>query len=106
MTGLRRAIGMGLLCGLVLTGAAQIVRAAGGQGLVNLNTAGVEDLARLPGIGPAKAQAIIQHRTQHPFARADELSKVKGIGAKLYEKVKDQVTVGEAPAAPPKGRGG
>lgn len=107
MIGLRKAIAAGVLCGVVLVAGAQGVSAAGGSagGLVNLNTAGADELARLPGIGPAKAQAILQHRAQHPFSRADELRQVKGIGAKLYEKVKDQVTVGELQAAPPKGRG-
>jgi competence protein ComEA len=88
-----------VLCGLVL--------AAGGvlaSERIDLNTASAQELARLPGIGPAKAEAIVQHRAQQPFARPDDLRKVKGIGDKLYDRVKDQVTVGGA--APPQGRGG
>ncbi len=103
-----RAAAVGLLCGLVLAGSGRSAVAAGaaptdaGQ-RVNLNTANADELARLPGIGPSKAQAIIQYRAQQPFATPDDLRKVKGIGDKLYEQVKDQITVGE-PA--PKGHGG
>jgi competence protein ComEA len=70
---------------------------------VNLNTASVEELVRLPGIGPKLAAAIVAERTHEPFAHAEDLRKVKGIGDKLYDKIKDQVTVGE-PKAAPKGR--
>lgn len=103
-----KAVAVGLLCGLVLAGSGRGAVAAGaapteaGQ-RVNLNTANADELARLPGIGPSKAQAIIQYRAQQPFATADDLRKVKGIGDKLYERVKDQITVGE-PAQ--KGHGG
>lgn len=100
-----KVVAAGLLCGLALAGSGRGVLAAGAPQLdpghkVNLNTASADELARLPGIGPAKAQAIIQRRTQEPFARPEDLRKVKGIGEKLYDKVKDQVTVGETPAAP------
>jgi competence protein ComEA len=72
---------------------------------VNLNTASVTELARLPGVGPAKAQAIVDHRAQAPFARPEDLRKVKGIGDKLYDRLKDRITVDESAPAP-KGRGG
>ena len=72
---------------------------------VDLNTASAEELARLPGIGPAKAQAIIEHRAQEPFAKPEDLIKVKGIGEKLYDRLKDQITVGEQKPVS-KGRGG
>lgn len=66
---------------------------------VNINTATKEELDALPGIGPAKAQAIVDHRKQHgPFKTVDELKNVKGIGAKRLEKMRADVTVGPAPA--------
>ncbi|HLK12621.1 MAG TPA: ComEA family DNA-binding protein [Candidatus Binatia bacterium] len=101
----RRAVAAGLFCGLALAAGGRGVRAAETSPRINLNTASVQELARLPGIGPAKAEAIVQHRAQHPFAKAEDLREVKGIGEKLYERIKDQVTVGDAPPAP-KGRGG
>ena len=62
---------------------------------VNLNTASKDELVALPGIGPAKAQAIIDYRKTHgAFRTVEELKDVKGIGAKRYEKLKGEVTVG------------
>jgi competence protein ComEA len=61
---------------------------------VNLNTATKDELVALPGIGPAKAQAILDYRAQHGgFRSAEELKDVKGIGAKRYEKLKAEITV-------------
>ena len=61
---------------------------------VNLNTAAMEELVALPGIGPAKAQAIIDHRKAHgPFKSVEELKDVKGIGAKRFEKIKPDLAV-------------
>jgi len=62
---------------------------------VNLNTASKEELVALPGIGPAKAQAILDYRKSHgAFKAVEELKDVKGIGAKRYEKLKGEFTVG------------
>jgi len=62
---------------------------------VNLNTASKDELVALPGIGPAKAQAIIDYRKAHgAFKSVEELKDVKGIGAKRYEKLKPEITVG------------
>ena len=61
---------------------------------VNLNTATKDELIALPGIGPAKAQAILDYRAQHGgFRSVEELKDVKGIGAKRYEKLKAELTV-------------
>ena len=62
---------------------------------VNLNTASKDELVALPGIGPAKAQAIIDYRKSHgAFKSVEELKDVKGIGAKRYEKLKGEFTIG------------
>ena len=65
---------------------------------VNLNTATKEELIALPGIGPAKAQAILDYRKANgAFKSVDELKDIKGIGAKRFEKLKPDLTV--TPAA-------
>ena len=61
---------------------------------VNLNTATQEELVALPGVGPAKAKAIIDYRTAHPFKTVDEVKNVRGIGDHLYESLKEKITVG------------
>jgi competence protein ComEA len=64
---------------------------------VNLNTATKEELIALPGIGPAKAQAILDYRKANgAFKSVEELKDVKGIGAKRFEKLKPELTVAPA----------
>lgn len=61
---------------------------------VNINTATLEELEQLPGIGPAKAQAIIDDRTQNgKFKSAEDLKRVKGIGDSTFDKLKSEVAV-------------
>jgi len=57
---------------------------------VNINTAPKEKLDALPGIGPVKAQAIIDGR---PFTKPEDIMKVKGIKQGEYNKIKDTITV-------------
>ncbi|UED71016.1 helix-hairpin-helix domain-containing protein [Brevibacillus sp. HD3.3A] len=59
---------------------------------VNLNSATVQELMTLPGIGESRAAAILEYRTQvGRFRSVDELKKVSGIGAKMFEKIKDHI---------------
>ncbi len=60
-------------------------------GVVNVNTASEAQLQMLPGIGPAKARAIVDYRAKNLFARPDDLVKVKGIGVKLLAKIRPYV---------------
>jgi competence protein ComEA len=57
---------------------------------VNINTASKEQLDALPGIGPVKAQAIIDGR---PYKTTEDIMKVKGIKQGEYNKIKDVITV-------------
>lgn len=57
---------------------------------VNINNASKEKIEALPGIGPAKAQAIIDGR---PYNAPEDIMKVKGIKQKTFDKIKDQITV-------------
>ena len=61
---------------------------------VNLNTASLEELQTLSGIGESKAKAIIAYREEVGlFEKIEDLMNVSGIGEALYEKVKDDITV-------------
>ena len=61
---------------------------------ININTATAAALESLPGIGPAIAQTIIDHRnTNGPFTSIEEIKNVKGIGDKFFEKIQDKITV-------------
>lgn len=62
---------------------------------ININTATVEQLDTLPGIGPAYAAAIINYRQEHPFVTIEEIKDIKGIGEKTFEKLSGLITVGE-----------
>ena len=62
--------------------------------LVDINTADQTELESLPGIGTAKAQAILDYRSIHgSFDSIEELLEVEGIGEKLLEKIQDYVII-------------
>lgn len=61
---------------------------------VNINTASAEELMSLSGIGPTKAQAIVDYRTSiGAFSSVDELINVSGIGERTLAKIRDEITV-------------
>lgn len=61
---------------------------------ININTASKQELMGLPGIGPVLAQRIIEYREAHGgFKFLEGLMKVKGIGPKIFERIKELITV-------------
>jgi competence protein ComEA len=67
---------------------------AAAAGPVNINTASVEQLTELNGIGDAKAKAIVAYRDEHgAFKSVDQLANVKGIGLKTVEKNREMITL-------------
>ena len=61
---------------------------------VNLNTATVEQLQTLPGIGPAMAKRVVEYRTKvGKFTKIEEILNVKGIGEKRFQQMKDRLVV-------------
>lgn len=61
--------------------------------LISINAGTLEELDSLPGIGPAVAKRIIAYREQSPFVTIEDIKQVKGIGDKLFLKLKDEITL-------------
>jgi competence protein ComEA len=67
-----------------------------GSNKININTASVSELQNLPRIGPKVAQRIVDYRTENgPFKKVEDIMKVRGIGEKVFNGIKDLITVGE-----------
>lgn len=76
-------------------GAGVAVKSGGGEGaLVNINTATIEELQDISGVGPSKAEAIVAYREENGrFQTIEDIMKVSGIGEKSFEKIKSSITV-------------
>ncbi len=68
---------------------------------VDVNTAGVDDLVRLPGVGPVRASEIVRRRELiGGYSTLDELLEIKGIGPVTLDGLRDKATVGAGVASP------
>jgi competence protein ComEA len=66
--------------------------------LININTATLEQLDSLPGIGPATAQKIIDYRSANgPFKRIEDIQNVPDIGQVTFDKIRELITIGTSP---------
>jgi len=97
MTVLKKFVSILLVLGLmtVLSGQANgAEKQSEASKRININTASVKQLSELPGIGEKIALRIVNFRKQNgKFKRIEELMKVKGIGEKLFVKLKSRITV-------------
>jgi competence protein ComEA len=99
--------GLGLVAALALAAPASAQRRAttstdtaeaapvapSGAGVVNIQTASVEQLQLLPGIGPSKAAAIVAYRETHPFHRVEDIMRVRGIGRATFRRLRPMLSV-------------
>ena len=60
---------------------------------ININTASINELTSLNGIGESKALAIIAYRTKTPFKSIEEIMNISGIGESAFAKIKDNITI-------------
>lgn len=63
---------------------------------IDLNHASESELETLPGIGAKRATAIVAFREHHPFRRSQELLRIKGIGPRLFARLKPLVIAGDS----------
>jgi competence protein ComEA len=93
------AAALAVLTSLVPLASAQSGESEGPSevGVVNLNTATIDELTRLPGIGPAKARAVLELRGKLiRFSRLEDLMRVKGIGRKTFRKLQPLIRLSGA----------
>tara|TARA_B100000959_G_C14958431_1_gene614725 strand:+ start:1546 stop:1869 length:324 start_codon:yes stop_codon:yes gene_type:complete len=65
-------------------------------GIININDGDVKALSTLPGIGKSTAEKIIQYRTEHgKFKKKEEITNVRGISTKKFEKIKNLIAISE-----------
>ena len=99
----RRIVATGLalaMAALVSLGTATAAGKPAPTAKVNINTASVEQLTTLPGVGPKLAARIVEHRQKSgSFRSTQELMNVKGVGERNFAKIEAWLTVGEAPKA-------
>ena len=83
-----------LLAACLAAGLAGAFPAYAADGVVNVNTATAEELVRLPGIGDAKARAILDYRKEKgAFKSVEQLREVKGIGDAALERLRPHLAI-------------
>ena len=100
---LRRFVATGLaiaMAALLVSAPAMAAGKPNPSAKVNINTASVEQLTTLPGVGPKLAARIVEYRQKSgTFRSPQELMNVKGVGEKNFAKIESWLTVGETAKA-------
>lgn len=99
-----RVVTLGLALALAVLASGGIAEAAekpaAAAAKININTASVEQLTTLPGVGARLAGRIVEYRQkQGPFKSTQELLNVKGVGERNFQKIQGQLSVADAPRA-------
>lgn len=91
MRNLLRIIPISILCSVLLLAPRSLEAASGNTpGTININSASMDVITTLPGIGKVTAEKIIQYRDENgKFKKKEDLIKIRGIGLKKFEKIKD-----------------
>jgi len=91
-----KVLAFGLAVAIVVFSlASAYAQSAAPKAKVNINTASASELETLPRVGPKVAQRIIDFRTKNGnFKKVEEIMKVQGIGEKVFENIRDLITVG------------
>lgn len=70
------------------------IAGSGDSGRVNINTASVDELTTLKGIGQSRAESIVAYREEHgPFKKTEDIMNISGIKQASYDKIKDNITI-------------
>ena len=95
-----KVLSLGLAAAIVALALAPVyAQQATPKAKVNINTAPASELETLPRIGPKVAQRIVDFRTKNGnFKKVEEIMKVQGIGEKVFDGIKDLITVGSESA--------
>ena len=76
-----------------------------GTGVVNLNTASLDQIDALPGVSPKLAAAVVAERTARPFGRLEDVMRVRGMSKKRFERLRPHLAVtGQSSFLPAQGR--
>jgi competence protein ComEA len=95
-TSRQKVLALGLAAAIVALALAPVhAQTTAAKARVNINTASASELETLPRIGPKVAQRIVDFRTKNGnFKKVEEIMKVQGIGEKVFDQIKDLITVG------------
>ena len=95
-----KAVLIGLVLGLIVSLLVSAQTAAKAGDKVNINTASLAELQKLPRIGPQIAQRILDYRKGNGnFKKIEDILKVRGIGEKVFDQLKVLITVGSEAAS-------